>query len=706
MTTRRMRRTREVTTSGEEEDSSSLSSGYDLYRIQGNTKAAWRAFRKNAKEEQEEDDRNKTILEYNLLLLGYLNDSQHNSDSLLKQLDELETLLSRSDSSPETIQKQHHYVVVYNRALVHFASGDAEQTIHSTNGVVREIIQNKVKPEDNHIPILAHIAFLLLEALLATAMGRHYGFQHEMYDCPHPDKILGWLDTLDIDEQDAPIKFMLTLYKGRVDLAHLDETGKHMDSKVRSARKELKTAMEVYQHKLRQCFGADTASVVSSANSEGNSSTNFHLSSSSGHDYQQHQRPSSTILQKYGQSALNLKAHLEQLKGNTKKALILCSEAQVSAKEDESYDAIHENNHAVLYGTNGKCHLALHAMSKALRATKDPKDIATLPIFHNDGTVCRDNTPEILHNTAICALQAKKYLSAYECMVACITRSYHFRSRPRCWLRIAEACIGIFSELNEQHQRTAPSFTSVVEQGEPTGIIMDKSILHCTMEVKSEDLVASIGSAADIEQVKRNPLLRAKFILEITIVWSQTKTTTDREVLIAAQLSLAYVLLAFKDYSEALKLTDKVLAEENREPGPVGLYRKRQLATARMYAGEALLNLSRAKESIKVLAENAEDESLGPLAVDLAGVTADQAATNEKAKVQLAKAEAMVRSSCSAAYAAFGDIETAKQLANSAAAWEDAHGVKHNQSDARNALIYALLREGQSTALNLMTSLR
>ncbi len=464
MTTRRMRRTREVTTSGEEEDSSS-SSGYDLYRIQGNTNAAWNAFRKNTKEEQEEDERNKTILAYNLLLLGYLNDSQHKSDTLLNQLDEMERNVLQNESISEAIKKKYHYFGVYNRALVHFASGDTEQTIRIANDAVKAIIQSKVQPEDNNIPILTQIAFLLLEALLATAMGRHYGFQHEMYDCPHPDKILEWLDTLDIDEQDAQIKFMLTLYKGRVDLAHLDESGKHMDNKVRSARKELKTAMEVYQHKLRQCFGADTASVVSSANSEGNSSTHFHLSSSSGHDYQQHQRPSSTVLQKYGQSALNLKAHLEQLKGNTKKSLILCSEAQASTKEDGSYDAIHENNHAVVYGTSGKCHLALHAMSKALRATKDPKDIAASSMFHNDGTVRRDNTPEILHNTAICALQAKNYLSAYECMVACITRSSHFRSRPRCWLRMAEACIGIFSELNEQYQRNAPSFTSVVEQG-------------------------------------------------------------------------------------------------------------------------------------------------------------------------------------------------------------------------------------------------
>lgn len=449
-----MRRTREVTTSGEEDES-----GYDLYRIQGNTSAALNAFLSNPNEEGD-----KNVIEYNLLVLGYLNSPNKNRDAFLKQLQEFESNIPQHERSSEGVKNRNRLVMAYNRALVHFSSGEIERTIHICNDALKGMMEKKMKPEDVLVPVVARMAFLLLDALLSTAIGRHSGFRNDTYDCPHPDSILEWLDTLDIDEQDAQLKFLLTLYKGRVDLAHLDDSGKRMDSKVRSARKELKTAMEVYQHKLRQSFGADTASVVSSANSEGNSSTNYHLSSSSAQDYQQQQqRPSSTVLQKYGQSALTLKANLEQLKGNTKKSLILCSEAQGSTKDDGTYDAIHENNLAVVYETNGKRHLALHALSKALRAIENADNIQP-PMFHNDGTVRRDTTPEILHNAAICALLAKKYISAYECMAACISRSIVFRSRHRCWLRMAEACIGIFSDLNEQQQNAA-GFTAVLSQG-------------------------------------------------------------------------------------------------------------------------------------------------------------------------------------------------------------------------------------------------
>lgn len=463
MATRRMRRTREVSTSGEDEESS----GFDLYRIQGNTTAAVNAIlssNSTKKNNEETEGGDKMVDEYNLLVLGFLNNPKNDIDAFLQQLEEFERNIPKQERSSETVRKRYHLILTYNRALVHFASGDTEQTILICNDAVKGMILNKSKPDDILVPVFIHTAFLLLECLLASATGRHDGFRNETYDCPHPDSILAWLEALEIDENDAQLKFLLTLYKGRVDLAHLDDNGKHVDSKVRSARKELKTAMEVYQHKLRQCFGADTASVVSSANSEGNSSAHFHLPSSSAHDYQQQQRPSSTVLQKYGQSALCLKAHLEQLKGNTKKSLILCSEAQGSTKEDGTYDAVHENNLAVVYETNGKRHLALHEISKALRATHDSEKIES-PRFHNDGTVRRNITPEILHNAAICALQAKNYVSAYECMVACISHSTIFRCRLRCWLRMAEACIGVFSQLNEQHQRNTACLTTVFNQG-------------------------------------------------------------------------------------------------------------------------------------------------------------------------------------------------------------------------------------------------
>jgi len=239
-----------------------------------------------------------------------------------------------------------------------------------------------------------------------------------------------------------------------------------VDGHVRSARKDMKMAMEIFQNKLRPAFGMslvgggtggqsipETDSVTSSINSgeeKGGTSTNEPHSSA----------PSSVVLQKLNQSALSLKAHLEQLKGNTKKSLILCSEAAAATPLDEDgFAPLHSNNLAVVYETNNGRHLALHALAKALHAkssndhqTGESVQLRTLSnVVCMDGTVRSDPTLSILYNAAICGLRARKYVSAYECMVTCILQSEVFRHRPGCWLRLAEACLGIHAELKQQH---------------------------------------------------------------------------------------------------------------------------------------------------------------------------------------------------------------------------------------------------------------
>lgn len=235
-------------------------------------------------------------------------------------------------------------------------------------------------------------------------------------------------------------------------MTQVDKSGKHSDPKIRSARKELKQAMDVFQHKLRPSFGAgETGSVVSSANSEENMST-----TASPEQYQQ-QPVGSVVLQRHNQSALSLKANSEQLKGNTKKSLILCSEALGATEIDAAYEVIHANNLAVVYETIGKRHLALHTLAKALRAKSDDT------IFYPDGTARPDQGLLVVYNATICALEARNFVSAYECMAACLVRSDVFRQRPLCWLRLAEACIGVFSDLKKQD--TGAKFSAIQVDG-------------------------------------------------------------------------------------------------------------------------------------------------------------------------------------------------------------------------------------------------
>lgn len=203
--------------------------------------------------------------------------------------------------------------------------------------------------------------------------------------------------------------------------------------------------MEVFQHKLRAAYGADTASVVSSANSEENMSAASTSYPESNQPHQPQQALGSIVLQRFNQSALNLKASLETMKGNVKKSLILCSEAYSASVENAAYEAIHSNNLGLVYETNDKRHLALHVLSKGLHRS-------TPSSFKKDGTASPSQTLSILYNSALCALRAGNYISAYECMASCVARSPAF-DNPCCWLRMAEACLGVYHSLDSRTNR-------------------------------------------------------------------------------------------------------------------------------------------------------------------------------------------------------------------------------------------------------------
>ena len=375
-------------------------------------------------------------------------------------------------------RKRDMMIRAHNRALALLSSGNATE---GAKVIVQSIygpyLSNMAKPSDPDLAsVVSRMGLVLLECMLALSVGRGGGGtvsarhlseslkgQGGGVAVPTAQEVFDWLDLFD-SEKDPQLKFLLNLYRSRVDLAVLDDYGKHSDAKIRSARKELKQAMDVLQHKLRPSFGVTdtqepetTGSVVSSANSEDGTTSGL-LTASQAPYYEQQQQPSgSIVLQKHNRSALSLKGHTEQLKGNTKKSLILCSEALASVNSSDSatlvgasyaggcgdtaYETVHSNNLAIVYETIGKRHLALHALAKGLRSENSQMR------FYRDGTSRPDQTLLVIHNAAICSLQARNYLSAYECMATCVSRSEVFRKRPRCWLRMAEACVGVFSEL-------------------------------------------------------------------------------------------------------------------------------------------------------------------------------------------------------------------------------------------------------------------
>ena len=230
--------------------------------------------------------------------------------------------------------------------------------------------------------------------------------------------------------------------------------------------------------------------------------------------------------------------------------------------------------------------------------------------------------------------------------------------------------------------------------------------------------------------MQRNPLLRARAALELALAQQEW---LEVDSLLTARLSLSYVCLAFGEPRRALTLAQLVeetvqqLQSPSPHPDPATQHfatnattatttttvspalqrlRRRQAATARLYAAEATCTLGDLHTAMKYLVGDGKNDAFERVASELSGVTLETAATHGKGKRRLAQAQAMVRSSVGSVTAAMGN-PAAKQFANSATAMEDAYLANRERSPARRALIYTLLREGNhATALSMLMSLR
>jgi hypothetical protein len=240
------------------------------------------------------------------------------------------------------------------------------------------------------------------------------------------------------------------------------------------------------------------------------------------------------------------------------------------------------------------------------------------------------------------------------------------------------------------------------------GIVINSDVINDDFRLPKEEIAPIIGSPEDLEQVQRNPLLRAHDCLEYLL---QCHPNLNQDILLSARVSAAYVYLTFGIYSRCLELCK--LALESKEPPQSSSddfslrLNRRLLASARLYAAEASCAMRSMVDSMAYLVGDGSDDALDQLASDLSGVTIEMATAHEKEKHRLAMAQTMVRSSACAVTAAMGNLQAAKQLANSANAIEEVFAMKRERSFARRALLYALLREGHDApALTLLLSLR
>lgn len=250
-------------------------------------------------------------------------------------------------------------------------------------------------------------------------------------------------------------------------------------------------------------------------------------------------------------------------------------------------------------------------------------------------------------------------------------------------------------------------------------------LIHAKKSKTTDQLASILGSPEDMEQVRANPIPRARVALEQALLLFESQNDEDSLGSVSAQLSLSYICLEDDDYPMALQYADLVLqlheptttsinggeGDSSSSPSSSGLQNKlwkRYKATARMYASEASCALGDTEKSMKYLTGDGKDDAFDRLASDLAGVGMKDAACNKKAKMRLAKSQAFVKCSASAVWGRLGNQAASKQLATSAQALEGVYSPESREgSSARRAMIFCMLREGKSgAALTLMRSTR
>ena len=497
----------------------------------------------NSKQRHQKDDLVKswdeTIafdINHNLALLTYLffpikNDNINGNKSDDGNIDAFEKLLkelyaeSKTEEENEninsngvelTIPTMKSLIVGHNLALKYLITNRPEEGVSTLLPLFRSFSTSsssvtslgkdndslKTENDDEDISfddLKCKVAFLLLDCVLES-------FQVKIIK-----EILQWLQSFITDavknirdeSLSASLTFRLHCYKSKALFikSKYDEISIR-EKNIRVAKKELKSAMEIYHHKIEKnevssptrikdsaggesTIADEVASVQESVSPSLGSMSNDHLqditTAASGlalDGTENHSHFYMKRLRRQNQCALYLKANLEYLKGNTKKSLKLCSEAQhcgLRSRDSSSktsnevaeqqrqwssdvQSAFHFNNLAIIHQKAGKLHLAMHYYSRSLGYVENMEHEGNRFMVENDGIASPIPLSQILFNAAICAQQLANFSGAHECMKRCVSASpLLFGMDPFCWLHMGESCINSHVIWKRKHRSSVLS---------------------------------------------------------------------------------------------------------------------------------------------------------------------------------------------------------------------------------------------------------
>lgn len=200
-------------------------------------------------------------------------------------------------------------------------------------------------------------------------------------------------------------------------------------------------------------------------------------------------------------SSVFLKANLEYLRGNYKKAIkVLSAVPQSSSHVEEAGEVppvLFYNNNGCIHHYMGKPNLACFYLQKALQENENAlKNLPKVyPAEPNSGrplySLGANKKHELMYNLGVVLLHAGKPEKAFDCLIEAVQV---FHTNPRLWLRLAECCIMVHKADNEFHfkiQARRKDLTQAV-----TGAGMHRKIILTSQLSKDTKYISSGQSHA------------------------------------------------------------------------------------------------------------------------------------------------------------------------------------------------------------------
>lgn len=351
------------------------------------------------------------------------------------------------DSGSFSIERELSYLR-YNYAASLFVTKQYAQA-----SSVLEAVMRNVDPIDENVAM--HTGFLYLDVILHSSRGCVTTERERAATIKKAQSILAFLEkphrfntvpeTPDhLVQRDAAgnvvetetqrrnrwdvteFRFRLHLYRAKFML---------LQSNLKTAKKEVKSALEIFQKEIKTYDRGDAAAASSSSLSMESEKT----SSAIGHP----------CLVVQNSTALFLKANLEYLKKNYKK----CIKLLASCTQEAVSESVLLNNMGCIHYQMGQRKAAQSYFARALQATTKATKMDAVVISSS-------SHHEIMYNNGLHLLLQGEYALAFRCLHE---SSRLFFNRPKLWLRLGECCTAAYAK--EQKLALAAGNKSGLIQG-------------------------------------------------------------------------------------------------------------------------------------------------------------------------------------------------------------------------------------------------